>query len=94
MTKENLTRIIFNSAVTVKQRREGAQVEDMELDRDVTNQGQAEQSMGEWREGGAREKPGAGGARWATKVQPGRCPTAEFREGEAKVEVLMMTPGG
>lgn len=42
---------------TVQQRREGVQVEDVDLGRDVTKEGKAEQSMGKLREEGAMVEP-------------------------------------
>lgn len=55
--------------------REGAQVEDVK-------QGQAEQSMGKWREIGGRSR----------RSQPGRWPTVELMEGGTMVETWLMTP--
>lgn len=43
---------------------------------------------------GARDEPGAGGARQGLRPQPGRWPKADLREGGAKVEVWLMTSGG
>ncbi len=45
-------------------------------------------------EGGAREEPGAGEARWKSRGQPGWRPTVESMAGEAMVEKGPTTPGG
>ncbi len=51
-------------------------------------------SMGEWRVGGARKEPGAGGARWKCRGQPGWRPTVESTAGGAMVAMGPSTPGG
>ncbi len=51
-------------------------------------------SMVEWRVGGAREEPGAGGARWQSRGQPGWWPTVELTAGGAMVGKGPTTPGG
>lgn len=43
---------------------------------------------------GARDEPGAGGARQGLRPQPGRWPKADLREGGATVEVWLTTAGG
>lgn len=58
-------------------------VEDVELERGVTKEGLAKQSMGEWRVLGARSR----GSRWKPRVQPGRSPMVESRKGAAVVEI-------
>ncbi len=44
--------------------------------------------------GGGREEPGAGGARWKSRGQPGWRPTVESTVGGAMVEMGPSTPGG
>ncbi len=55
-----------------------------ERDRNINSS--KNESMGEWRVGGAREDPGAGGARWQSRGQPGWRPTVELTAGGAMVE--------
>lgn len=45
---------------------------DVEEERDKNGQGHVKQSMGEWREGGARGEPGAGAAMQRPRPQPAR----------------------
>lgn len=47
----------------------------------------------EWMEGGAMEEPGAVGARWISRGQPGKRPMVESTVGGAMVEEGPTTPG-